>query len=185
MIYGPHISFLHRNFSWALTLIILLMWTAVAQDLKSYHPLPEENLHPGVLRLTGGPNETCETVKSVLVGMVPVMGLLRESSDAIKTGIMALAAHLTCHNLQTPMRWLDLYRIITNTKSNFRFTFGCCEGDESSIGCRVSHGCCRKSPGSPGCLYTFPCCAGGPQVQTLIVLLKISIKFLKSGYWLP
>lgn len=74
------------------------------QDLQSYHPLPEENLHPGVLRLTGGPNETCETVKSVLVGMVPVMGLLRESSDAIKTGIMALAAHLTCHNLQTPMR---------------------------------------------------------------------------------
>ena len=29
MIYGPHMGILHRNFSWALTLIILLMWTAV------------------------------------------------------------------------------------------------------------------------------------------------------------
>ena len=74
------------------------------QDLQSYHPLPEENLHPGVLRLTGGPNETCETVKNVLVGMIPVVGLLRESNEAVKTGIMALAAHFTCYNLQTPMK---------------------------------------------------------------------------------
>ena len=55
----------------------------------------------------------------------------------------------------------------------FRFTFGCCEGDESSIGCRVSHGCCRRSPGSQGCLYTFPCCAGGPQVQIFLKMLSI------------
>ena len=64
------------------------------QDLQSYHPLPEENLHPGVLRLTGGPNETCETVKNVLVGMIPVVGLLRESNEAVKTGIMALAINI-------------------------------------------------------------------------------------------
>ena len=46
-----------------------------------------------------------------------------------------------------------------------RFTFGCCEGDENSLGCKVSHGCCRRPAGTPGCLYTYPCCAGGPQVR--------------------
>jgi len=120
-----------------------------SQDLQSYHPLPIENLHPGVLRLTGGPNETCETVKNVLVAMTPVMGLLRDTSEGVKTGILAAASYVTCYNLHTPLR----------------FTFGCCEGDENSLGCKVSHGCCRRPAGTPGCLYTYPCCAGGPQAS--------------------
>jgi len=117
------------------------------EELRSYHPLPEETHHPGVLRLTGGPHETCETVKTALLAMTPVMGLLRDTGEGLKTGLLAGAAYLTCYNLHTPMR----------------FTFGCCGGDEASGGCRVSHQCCRRQPGSQGCLHSYPCCAGGPQ----------------------
>ena len=105
-----------------------------------------ENNHPGVLRLTGGPDENCQTVKNVLVGLTPVIGLLRDTSEGVKTGLLAALAHYTCSRLETPLR----------------FTFACCEGEESSVGCRESHSCCRRSPGSQGCLHQFPCCGGGP-----------------------
>ena len=72
--------------------------------IRSYHPLPEESYHPGVLRLTGGPHETCETVKTALLAMTPVMGLLRDTGEGLKTGLLAGAAYLTCYNLYTPMR---------------------------------------------------------------------------------
>ena len=103
-------------------------------ELESYHPLPEEPHHPGVLRLTGGPNETCETVKTALLALTPVVGLLRDTGEGVRTGVLAAAAHLTCARLHTPLG----------------FTYGCCGGDEAEAGCRVAHPCCRRPPASKG-----------------------------------
>ena len=114
--------------------------------VRAYHPLPVETSHPGVLRLTGGPHENCQTVKTALLAMTPVMGLLRDTTEGVKTGLLAAVSHYVCQKLETPLR----------------FTFACCEGEETSIGCRESHPCCRRSPGSEGCLHQFPCCGGGP-----------------------
>jgi len=116
--------------------------------LTAHHPLPPESRHPGVLRLTGGPNENCETVKNVLFGLTPVMALLKDSTEGLKTGVLAGLTSLLCSRLAEPMR----------------FRFACCGEEEVSVGCRISHPCCRQEPGArPGCLYTFPCCGGGPQ----------------------
>lgn len=117
------------------------------KELVSYHPLPTDNYHPGVLKLTGGPNESCETVKNVLFGMTPVMALLRDSSEGIKTGIIAGATQFICYKLNEPLK----------------FTFGCCGNEENSVGCKTSFACCRAKPDAPGCMYTYPCCSGGPQ----------------------
>ena len=87
-------------------------------------------------------------MKNVLLAMAPVMGLLKDAGEGIKTGVLAGITHYACQQLQTPMK----------------FTFTCCDGEESSEGCRVSHSCCRRAPGSTGCLFSYPCCAGGPQV---------------------
>lgn len=117
------------------------------KELKSYHPLPTDNYHPGVLKLTGGPNQNCETVKNVLFAMTPVMGLLRDSTEGIKTGVIAGLTQFVCYKLNEPLR----------------FTFGCCSGEENSHGCKTSFACCRTAPDAPGCMYTYPCCSGGPQ----------------------
>ena len=120
--------------------------TRLNMSIRAYHPLPVDNNHPGVLRLTGGPHENCQTAKNVLLAMTPVMGLLRDTTEGVKTGLLAAVTHYACGRLETPLR----------------FTFSCCEGEESSVGCRESHSCCRRSPGSPGCLHQFPCCGGAP-----------------------
>jgi len=117
------------------------------KELKSYHPLPTDNYHPGVLRLTGGPNQNCETVKNVLFAMTPVMGLLKDSTEGIKTGVIAGLTQFVCYKLNTPLT----------------FTFACCGGEENSHGCKTSYACCRTAPDASGCMYTYPCCSGGPQ----------------------
>eukprot|EP00092_Neocalanus_flemingeri_P026565 GFUD01028790.1.p1 GENE.GFUD01028790.1~~GFUD01028790.1.p1 ORF type:complete len:475 (+),score=82.08 GFUD01028790.1:64-1488(+) len=117
------------------------------QELKSYHPLPTDNYHPGVLRLTGGPNQNCETVKNVLFAMTPVIGLLKDTTEGIKTGVIAGLTQFVCYKLNEPLR----------------FTFACCAGEENSHGCKNSFACCRTAPDAPGCMYTYPCCSGGPQ----------------------
>jgi len=117
------------------------------RNLESYHPLPTDNYHPGVLKLTGGPNQNCETVKNVLFAMTPVMGLLKDSTEGIKTGVIAGLTQFVCYKLNQPLK----------------FTFGCCGGEENSHGCKNSYACCRQAPTAPGCMYTYPCCSGGPQ----------------------
>ena len=47
-------------------------------------------------RLTGGPNENCETVKNVLFGLTPVMALLKDSTEGLKTGVLAGLTSLLC-----------------------------------------------------------------------------------------
>jgi len=117
------------------------------QELRSFHPLPIDNHHPGVLRLTGGPNQNCETVKNVLFAMTPVMGLLRDSTEGLKTGVIAGLTQFVCYKLNEPLR----------------FTFACCGNEENSPGCRNSYACCRLAPDATGCMFTYPCCSGGPQ----------------------
>ena len=79
--------------------------------------------------------------------MTPVMGLLRDSTEGIKTGVIAGLTQFVCYKLNEPLR----------------FTFGCCGGQENSHGCKNSFACCRTAPEAPGCMYTYPCCSGGPQ----------------------
>ena len=55
--------------------------------------------------MTGGPNEMCENVKNVLLAMTPVMGLVRDLGEGVKTGVLAAGAYYTCSNLHTPMRY--------------------------------------------------------------------------------
>jgi len=117
------------------------------RELKSYHPLPVDSYHPGVLRLTGGPNQNCETVKNVLFAMTPVMALLRDSTEGLKTGAVAGITQFVCYKLNEPLR----------------FTFACCGGHENTPGCKNSYACCRTATDAPGCMYTYPCCNGGPQ----------------------
>lgn len=116
------------------------------QPLGGQHPLPEEAVHPGVLRLAGGPNNDCLTVRNTIAAMIPIVGYL-DPSVGIASAIAAGSTHCLCRHLETPLA----------------YTFTCCQGSQDSPGCRSWHPCCRRSPGRPGCAFSFPCCGGGVQ----------------------
>jgi len=116
------------------------------EPIESFHPLAVDASHPGVLRLTGGPNGTCESVRNVLGGAA----LLSSLVDPLTGGLAAVAtgsAHLLCNSLNKP--YAELY--------------SCCSGESFRPGCKVQHPCCKREEGTRGCTYRYACCLGAPQ----------------------
>merc|ERR1719228_3061323 len=83
-------------------------------DLTPYHPLTVESYHSGVLRLSGGPNQDCVTIRNVLAASIPVVAFL-DAWAGIGSVLMAGATHYTCGKLEEP----------------FAETFSCCSGEKS------------------------------------------------------
>jgi len=116
--------------------------------LKPYHPLTLEASHSGVLRLNGGPNQDCITIRNVLTAAIPILGFL-DPTAGIASAVLAGSTHVACTKLDQP----------------FQEIFSCCSGEKSSPGCKVSYSCCRRSENNEGCCYSYPCCSGGMQAQ--------------------
>jgi len=116
------------------------------EPLVPVHTLPVEPRHPGVLRLAGGPHEECCTVRNIVMAATPMVGFF-EPNAGIASALAAGGIHFLCSKLNKPLA----------------YAFTCCQGEQDSMGCRLSYGCCQRSEGQPGCCYIFPCCAGGPQ----------------------
>jgi len=117
-----------------------------SSKLETVHPLPVESRHTGVLRLGGGDNEECCTLRNTVIALTPVVGYF-DNSYGIASALAAGGIHYLCSKLRRPIA----------------YTFTCCQGEHDSPGCKLSYGCCQRGDGQPGCCYIYPCCAGGPQ----------------------
>lgn len=129
-------------------------------DTEDFHTLDLESHHPGVLRLEGGPNKECESVRNILFGVTGPIACLDPTAGLVSAG-MSVASWQICNKMATPHREL----------------FSCCGGDRPSAGCQVRYRCCRldrehrgcatrfkcclASPGSAGCLRKYSCCGQG------------------------
>ena len=58
--------------------------------------------HSGLLRVEGGPNKECETVRNVMTGVTPAV-LFLDVSSGITSASVALASYYLCNYLETPI----------------------------------------------------------------------------------
>ena len=88
-----------------------------ADDTEDFHTLDLESHHPGVLRLEGGPNKECETVRNILFGVTGPTAFLDPTAGLVSAG-MSVASWQVCNKMATPQREV----------------FSCCGGERSSAG---------------------------------------------------
>ena len=107
---------------------------SMADETEDFHTLDLESHHPGVLRLEGGPNKECETVRNILFGVTGPIAFLDPTAGLVSAG-MSVASWQVCNKMATPQREV----------------FSCCGGDRSSAGrVTVVYGCVNPTA---ACLY--------------------------------
>ena len=101
-----------------------------------------------MLRVFGGPNKECETVRNVMAGVTPAVLFLDASSGITCIGV-SLATYYLCNYLEIPIeeKWT------------------CCGGPNGSKGCKIRWRCCKNTEDYLGCCVQYPCCMGGLQAQ--------------------
>ncbi len=107
-----------------------------------------EVYHSGMLRVHGGPNKECETVRNIMTGISPAVFFL-DMTGGILSASAALGSYFFCDYLSTPVeeKWT------------------CCGGLNGSRGCKVRWSCCKNFQDNAGCCIRYPCCMGGVQSQ--------------------
>lgn len=115
---------------------------------EPYHPMETEVYHSGLLRVHGGPNKECETVRNVMTGVTPAVFFM-DLTGGILSATAALGSYYVCNYLSTPIeeKWT------------------CCGGLNGSRGCKVRWSCCKSANDNQGCCVRYPCCLGSAQAQ--------------------
>ena len=89
----------------------------ITDETEDFHTLELESHHPGVLRLEGGLNKECETVRNILFGVTGPLAFLDPTAGLVSAG-MSVASWQVCNKMATPQREV----------------FSCCGGDRTSAG---------------------------------------------------
>jgi len=116
------------------------------EEIEGYHPRPLQSTHSGVLKLVGGKNKECETVKNALFWLTPAVGVV-DIFTGLGTAALAGTTAYVCRQLDKP--YAEIY--------------SCCGGEKHSAGCKVEYACCKGVESSYGCCERYPCCQGGVQ----------------------
>ena len=73
---------------------------------EPYHPMETEVYHSGMLRVQGGPNKECETIRNIMAGISPAVFFLDMTSGMLSASA-AFTSYYICNYLALPIeeRW--------------------------------------------------------------------------------